>query len=230
MSAAGVAAPAARSLPSDPTLPVPTARGLAFVALAAFGALHWMVLLDPAAPNRALYALGAGLVAMLGMLGAARLHGRARAAAAAGVAVVVAALALLGGGVADELLRPDRWGDLSAGISRGIESLPGVRVPYRGVDEWTRTVIPLGGTVLVAVAGLLAFWPRRGRTGFPTASRSACSSRCTRSPPSRSTSRTSSCAARRSRCSCSRSCGWRSCGSATRATPGWSRPAWRCWR
>jgi protein-glutamine gamma-glutamyltransferase len=171
MSAAGVAAPASRVLPSDPTLPVPTARGLAFVALAAFGALHWMVLLDPAEPNRALYALGAGIVAMLGMLGAARsfpTRPRARAAAATVVALVVGALALLGGGVADELVRPDRWGDLSAGIGRGIESLPGVRVPYRGVDEWTRTVIPLGGTVLVAAAGLIAFWPRRGRTGFPT--------------------------------------------------------------
>jgi len=168
MSAAGAAAPASRSLPSDPTLPVPTARGLAFVALAAFGALHWMVLLDPAEPDRALYALGAGIVAMLGMLGAARLHGRARVAAAVGTAVVAGALALLGGGVADELLRPDRWGDLSAGISRGIGSLPGVRVPYRGVDEWTRTVIPLGGTVLVTAAGLVAFWPRRGGTGFPT--------------------------------------------------------------
>jgi transglutaminase-like putative cysteine protease len=163
---AGVA-PAPRDLPSDPTLPVATARGLAFLALAAFGALHWMVLLEPAAPNRALYALGAGVVAMVGMLAAATLPGRLRQAAGAAVAVAALALALLGGGVADELLRPDRWGELSSGIGRGIASLPGVRVPYRGVDEWTRTVIGLGGTVLVAAAGALAFWPRRGRTGFP---------------------------------------------------------------
>jgi protein-glutamine gamma-glutamyltransferase len=157
-----------RDIPSDPTLPVPTARGLAFVALAAFGVLHWMVLLDPAAPNRALYALGAGLVAMFGMLAAARLQPRAAQAAAAGVVVASLALALLGGGIADELLRPDRWGELTSGISRGLEALPGVKVPYRGVDEWTRTVIPLGGTVLVAIAGAVAFWPRRnGRTGFP---------------------------------------------------------------
>ena len=170
MSTAGAAGPASRSNQSDPTLPVPTARGLAFVALAAFGALHWMVLLEPAEPNRALYALGAGIVAMLGMLGVARLfptRPRARQAAAVGVAVVAAALALLGGGVADELLRPDRWGELSSGIGRGIESLPGVRVPYRGVEEWTRTVIPLGGTVLVTAAGIVAFWPRRGSIGFP---------------------------------------------------------------
>jgi transglutaminase-like putative cysteine protease len=168
MSAA--AAPGPRSLPADPTLPVPTARGLAFLALAAFGSLHWMVLLDPATPKRAMYALGAGLVAMLGMLAVSRLlpdRPRLRQAGAAVVLLVVLALALLGGGVPDELLRPDRWGELSAGIGRGIESLPGVRVPYRGVDGWTRTVIPLGGTILVGVAGAAAFWPRRRGIGFP---------------------------------------------------------------
>ena len=157
-----------RDVPSDPTLPVPTARGLAFVALAAFGVLHWMVLLDPAAPNRALYALGAGILAMFGMLAAARLQPRAAQAAAAGVLIACLALAILGGGVADELVRPDRWGELASGISRGLEALPGVRVPYRGVDQWTRTVIPLGGTVLVVLAAALAFWPRgNGKTGFP---------------------------------------------------------------
>jgi transglutaminase-like putative cysteine protease len=168
MSAA--AAAGSRPLPADPTLPVPTARGLAFLALAAFGSLHWMVLLEPATPNRAMYALGAGLVAMCGMLAIARLlpeRPRAQQVAAVLVLVVVLALALLGGGVADELLRPDRWGELTSGIGRGIESLPGVRVPYRGVDAWTRTVIPLGGTVLVGAAGAVAFWPRRRRIGFP---------------------------------------------------------------
>jgi transglutaminase-like putative cysteine protease len=167
MTAAGATA-APRSLTSDPTLPVPTARGLAFVGLAGFGVLHWMVLLDPGAPDRAFYAVATGVFAMIGLLAAARLqrHG-ARQAAAAGVSIVALALALLGGGVADELLRPDRWGALASGISRGIESLPGVRVPYRGVDEWARIVIPLGGTVLVTLAAIAAFWPRRTRIGFP---------------------------------------------------------------
>ena len=167
MTAAAATAP--RQLEHDPTLSVPVARGLAFVALAGFGALHWMVLLDPAAPERALYALVAGGIAMVGLLLAARLSGRARPAVATAVSLVALALALLGGGVADELLRPDRWGALASGIGRGIESLPGVRVPYRGVDEWTRTVIPLGGTVIVTAAAIAAFWPRRGRTGFPGA-------------------------------------------------------------
>jgi transglutaminase-like putative cysteine protease len=43
-------------------------------------------------------------------------------------------------------------------------------VPYRGVDEWTRITIVLGGTLLPAVAAALAFWPRAGgRTGYPGA-------------------------------------------------------------
>ena len=157
-----------RPLTSDPTLPVATARGLAFAGLAGFGALHWMVLLDPAAPDRALYALGAGAVAAIGLLAAGRIADfRLRQAAAVAVSFVALALALLGGGVADELLRPDRWGALASGIDRGIAALPGVRVPYRGLDEWIRTVIPIGGTVLVTAAAIAAFWPRRGRTGFP---------------------------------------------------------------
>jgi transglutaminase-like putative cysteine protease len=152
-----------------PVLPLALARGSAFVALAVFGGLHWMVMLEPAATSRAWYALGAGVFAMLGLIGAARLPAPWRMVAAIGVGLAAFALALLGGGIADELLRPDGWGELSGGISRGIQALPGVRVPYRGLDQWTRIVIELGGTVLVVAAALLAFWPRRGRMGFPLA-------------------------------------------------------------
>jgi transglutaminase-like putative cysteine protease len=168
MTAAGATARIPRPLASDPTLPVATARGLAFFALAGFGALHWMVLLDPAAPERALYALCAGGVAVVGLLGVARIENeRIQQAAAVAVTLVAFAFALLGGGVADELLRPDQWGALASGINRGVAALPGVRVPYRGLDEWIQIVIPLGGTVLVTAAAVAAFWPRRGRTGFP---------------------------------------------------------------
>jgi protein-glutamine gamma-glutamyltransferase len=158
---------AARMLPQEPTLSVPVARGITFIGLAGFGVLHWMVLLEPSAPDRALYGLGAAVVAMAGLLAVARVsRPRVRRAAAGGVALFALAVAILGGGVADELLRPDQWGALVSGITRGIESLPGVRVPYRGVDEWTRTAIGLGGTVLVTLAAVLAFWPRGTRTGY----------------------------------------------------------------
>ena len=162
-----IATRAPRAVESDPTLSVPVARGLAFLALAGFGALHWMVLIEPAASQRALYALGAGSLAMFGLLAAARLRGRVQLAVSLAVSLVALALALLGGGIADELLRPDNWGALASGIGRGIESLVGVRVPYRGLDIWTRTVISVGGTVLVVVAAIAAFWPRKRRTGFP---------------------------------------------------------------
>jgi transglutaminase-like putative cysteine protease/phosphatidylserine synthase len=154
-----------------PVLPLGASRGAAFIALALFGALHWMAMLEPVAPERAWYGVLCGAVAMLALLGAERIPSPSlRALAATAVGVGVVALAFLAGGVADELLRPDRWGELAAGIGRGIEAIPGARVPYRGIDEWTRTVIPLGGTVLTALAALAAFWPRRGaRLGFPLA-------------------------------------------------------------
>ncbi|HET9740714.1 MAG TPA: transglutaminaseTgpA domain-containing protein [Solirubrobacteraceae bacterium] len=157
---------ATRSLPSEPTMSLPVARGLAFFALAGFGALHWMVLLEPSAPERALYALTAAALVIGGLLAVARLQPRARRVAAAGVTLVALALAILGGGIADELLRPEEWGTLASGIARGIESLPGIRVPYRGVDEWTRSTIGVGGTALTVLAAAVAFWPRSGRTGY----------------------------------------------------------------
>jgi transglutaminase-like putative cysteine protease len=105
---------------------------------------------------------------MLGLLAAGRLPSFAlRQGASAAVAVVALGLALVGGGMADELLRPDHWGALASGVARGTAALPGVRVPYRGVDEWIRTAIGAGGTMLVVAAGLAAFWPRRYGIGFP---------------------------------------------------------------
>jgi protein-glutamine gamma-glutamyltransferase len=150
-------------------LPAAVARGVSFLALVAFGALHWMVLVEPPQPGRAWLLVGLGALAMLAMLAAARLPGAARPVAAVALVVPLAALGLLAGGVADELLRPDRWSELAGGISRGIADLPGARVPYRGLDQWVQTVIPLGASALVLASALLAFWPRRGRTGHPVA-------------------------------------------------------------
>ena len=151
---------------SEPTIAVPAARGLAFLALCAFAAVSWMQLLEPAASERAGYALLAATAAMLGLVAAGRLPARARTPVSALVAVGTLALALLAGGVADELLRPGRWGELASGIGRGISALPGARVPYRGLDEWTRIVLGVGGTVLAVAAALAAFWPRRKGLGL----------------------------------------------------------------
>ena len=151
---------------AENTLAVPAARALAFLALCGFATLQWMTMLEPAANQRAGYAVLAAGFAICGLLIAARLPVRARIPAAVLVAIAAFALALLGGGAADEQLMPDRWGELASTISRGISALPGARVPYRGLDESTRLVIGLGGTVLAVAAALLAFWPRRSELGL----------------------------------------------------------------
>ena len=155
--------------PSGPLLPFAFARGAGYFALALFGALHWMAMLEPAAADRGWYAVAAGLLAMAGLLGAERLRGPARWLAAAGIGLVTIVLAFLAAGVPAEMLRPSNWDALAAGIERGISALPGARVPYRGIDQWTRIVIPLGGTMLTVLAALTAFWPRRAAIGFPFA-------------------------------------------------------------
>ena len=167
MSAAAARAGRAGSdTTADVTLAVPAARALAFIALCGFATLQWMQMLEPAARQRAGYAVLAASAAICGLLVADRLRGRARTAAAVLVAIGALALALLAGGVADEQLLPSHWGELAAGIGRGIDALPGARVPYRGLDEWTRVVITLGGTVLAVAAALIAFWPRRRELGL----------------------------------------------------------------
>ena len=140
--------------PSGPLLPLAYARGVTFMALAAFGALHWMAMLEPSAPGRAWDALGAALLAMVGLLLRRPPDAAPRAwAAVAVISLLAILLAFLAGGISAELLRPANWDELAAGIQRGIGDLPGARVPYRGIDQWIRLVIPLGGTVLVVARG-----------------------------------------------------------------------------
>ena len=137
--------------------------------LIAFAGLHWAELLEPAAPGRAWEAVGLAVLVVLGLLGAARLRRPLRWVAAAPSRSRRSRSRCSRAASADEYLRPDRWSALLAGAGRGIDALPGMRVPYRGVDEWTRAAIGAGGTLLAVAAALLAFWPRRGRTGFPAA-------------------------------------------------------------
>ena len=166
MSAPSARAGRVRADTAGPALALPAARALAFLALCGFAALQWMQMLEPAAAQRAGYAVLAAAAAICGLVLAGRLPARARTPAAIAVAIGALGLALLGGGAADEQLLPDRWSELAAGIGRGISTLPGARVPYRGLEEWTRVVISLGGTVLAVLAALAAFWPRRGELGL----------------------------------------------------------------
>ena len=107
------------------------------------------------------------MLAIAALLGAGQLRGRWRVLAAVAALIPLTALMLMAGRVSDELVLPGGWSALADGISRGISDLPGVRVPYRGLDDWVRTVLPLGAAALVLLGAVLAFWPRRSSLGFP---------------------------------------------------------------
>jgi len=135
-----------------PGLSAPTARGIAFALLGLFAALHWMALLYPAAPGRALLALAIAGGVAVGLLAAGRLPPRPRHVLAVLVLVAAFLLALLAAGVPSTMLRPYHWDDFASGISRGVAALPAITLPYRGVDPWIRLVIPTGGAVQIGRA------------------------------------------------------------------------------
>ena len=165
---------ASRATAGEPFLPVAVARLIAFTALAAWGAQHWMMMLEPAESGRGWTILLVGLFAAALMLGAGRLPTqRARTLAAVAALVPIFAAVLLAGRVADELLLPGGWSELAGGISRGISDLPGVRVPYRGLDDWVRTVFR-------SAAARSSRWPRCWRSGRGGPSSGSRSSRCSR--------------------------------------------------
>jgi TgpA N-terminal domain len=156
---------------AETRLPVAAARLPAFLLLAAFGARAWARMVEPAASGAVVVALLAALAggAVLAAVARRRPRRGGRAVATVLVAVVMLLLALAAADVPD-LVRPRSWDHVAAGIGQGLSAVPGVRVPYRGVDEWTRIVIVLGCVALLVVATLLAFAPRRdGALGFPIA-------------------------------------------------------------
>ena len=193
----------ARPLRGPRRLPRPRAaaarlarRGRARLALPrprGFGALHWMAMLEPAAPRRAWLASSA---ARLAIARPASAGAAARAAPArprrGRIARGVRARAA-GRRAARTSCCARRLGRARVRLGRGIAALPGARVPYRGVDEWTRLVIALGGTVL---AGARRRCSPSGRARRPSASadrraraaRALYASRSSRSTPAASSS------------------------------------------
>jgi hypothetical protein len=143
----------------------------AFAALGLFAGLHWGALINPAQGGDMLLSLIfaiAGAVALVAI--PAPWSDWQRRTAAGVVACVLLLLALLVAGVPIRMLGWRNWGELVSGMSQGISSTPAITVPYRGVDEWVRIAIVSGGTALLALAALLAFWPRRAATpGYPIA-------------------------------------------------------------
>ena len=143
-------------------------RLVACLALALFGAQAWADMVRPEAPGRLLGAAAIGGVLGLVVLLAGPMRRRQRALVLAGAALAAFVATVLTAGVPVDLLRPKHWDTLFGGLGEGIAALPGLSVPYRGVDEWNRTAMLLGGTALAVLGPLLACWPGRdGQTAGP---------------------------------------------------------------
>jgi protein-glutamine gamma-glutamyltransferase len=167
---------AAQARPASATAPLASPGALrlaAFAALALFGAAHWGALVAPGAGGAMTGMVAAGAAAGAVLLGVSRglradvrtARGVARLVLLGAVVLGLLALVFLAAGVpAGLVVDPRDWDVLVSGLADGISSTPGITVPYRGADEWTRTAVLIGGTALVALAAGLAFWPRRGRS------------------------------------------------------------------
>lgn len=158
----GYAPPAPRRAPvAGPLLPRIPARMIGFALLGAVGAIAWGGMVTPARGWALLLFLAVACGAGGALAATRRLGVLGRAGAVVGVIALLTAAALLTSGVPARYLAPDAWPDLAAGIGQGIESLPNVRVPYGGADEWVHAVLLLCGTALLGLAALVAFFSRR---------------------------------------------------------------------
>ncbi|HUA49768.1 MAG TPA: transglutaminase-like domain-containing protein [Solirubrobacteraceae bacterium] len=147
----------------------PLVRLVAFAALGLYGVLRWGTLMSPA-PTWRLLGLLAVTVALTGLV-PALLEREREVAARAGrsdfVTMVGAPLALLAillafplSGVPLAWIVHLRVAVTANGIGQGLSALPGILVPYSGINEWARTAMVLGAAVLLLDAGmLLAFAP-----------------------------------------------------------------------
>ena len=159
MSAAAIRVPAVRA----PRIPVEAVRLVAVLATGAFAFDRWMTFVARPPHGVTMAALGAAAFLGLVVVLAGRMRpGLRRGAVVVGAVLVALAIALRASGVPADLLDPRHWDELASGIGDGINALPGLNVPYRGVNQWARVVLILSGILLLLVAVVGAAWPRRG--------------------------------------------------------------------
>jgi protein-glutamine gamma-glutamyltransferase len=138
-----------------------------FAALACFVALEWTdVVADPPS-GRATFAVAVatGAGAALIWLGQRRDSRPVRWALAGGVALAAVLAGLVIVGLPARLLLPIHWGELASNLDRSLQGIADVPVPYAGTDPWTRLAILLAAPLVVGLAAMAAFWPRRRRPG-----------------------------------------------------------------
>jgi transglutaminase-like putative cysteine protease len=144
-----IAAPLAARGVDRRTLPAAPVRLTAFAAFALFAAMQWGALLEPSDRGRL------ALLAALSVAAAVAAWRASRRLVVAAIALAALAGVLLASGVPLSLLRPAYWSDLASSLGQGIQSLPTIGVPYRGVDPWIRIVLLAGGGSLLVLGGLL---------------------------------------------------------------------------
>lgn len=135
-----------------------------FAALAAFAGVQWATLVAHPPAGRVLFAvvLATGAGALLAAI--ARLEPRGlrwALAATATLAVLCAGMVVVG--LPARLLLPGHWDELGQNISRSLNGVGDVPVPYSGADDWTRLVILLAAPLFAGLAAFVAFWPTRRR-------------------------------------------------------------------
>jgi protein-glutamine gamma-glutamyltransferase len=151
----------------------PVVRLVAFAALGLYGAVRWGTLMSPAPTWRLLGLLGLAVA----LVGAAPvlLEREREVAARAGrggdgrvaisqvgaplaVVAIIAAFPLAG--VPLGWIVHLRVAVTANGIGQGLSALPGILVPYSGINAWARIVMLLGAAILLLDAAmLLAFAP-----------------------------------------------------------------------
>jgi hypothetical protein len=147
----------------------PLIRLTAFTALGLYGVLRWGTLMTPAPTWRliGLLALAVGLAGIGPVLlereravAAGSGHSEPVSALGAPLALLVILLAFPIAGIPVAWIIHLRVAVTADGINQGLSALPGILVPYNGINDWARVVMILGAAVLLLDAGmLLAFAP-----------------------------------------------------------------------
>jgi protein-glutamine gamma-glutamyltransferase len=135
-----------------------------FAALATFAAVQWATLVAHPPAGRVIVAVLLATGAGAGLAAISRLQPRSLRwglAAVATITVVCAGMVVVGLPV--RLLFPGNWGELGDNISRSLNGVGDVPIPYSGADPWTRLVILLAAPLLAGLAAFVAFWPRHRR-------------------------------------------------------------------
>ncbi|MGA8924896.1 MAG: transglutaminase-like domain-containing protein [Solirubrobacterales bacterium] len=136
-----------------------------FAALAALAALQWTSLVAHPPAGRVVVAVLFVTAAGAAIAAIARLElSRAARLALAAVATVAGiCFGMVVVGLPARLLLPGHWEELGANLSRSLDGVADVPVPYSGADAWTRLAILLASPLVVGLAAFAAFWPTRRR-------------------------------------------------------------------